>query len=207
MLRRLPALFSGLATLTVLASNAQASEPRAHDGFYFSAAGGLGYLASSVSVKPRPPGNPDIGASGMGFAGMLLLGGTPAPGLVIGGGMMGGHFSKPSVKYGDAESDADDPFVLSLTGAFVDYYFDPGAGLHALAMLGFVALDPARGGDDYSTGGGLALGLGHDWWVADEWSLGLMGRVQILATSLEKDGVTSKYTTFVPALTFNVVYH
>ncbi|MEZ4372486.1 MAG: hypothetical protein R3B07_16795 [Polyangiaceae bacterium] len=210
MLRRLSILCATFV-ITAFTANAQASEPETHDGFYFSAAVGAGYLSSSVDDDFAGTSDPSL--SGFGFAAMLLFGGTPAPGLVVGGGSMGGHFPTPEVEQGGAKFDSQDDLALSLTGAFVDYYFNPKSGFHALGMLGFAALSP--GGDaDLATGWGAALGVGHDWFVSEEWSLGVMGRLQYLSTSVEQSFVTNRqvnytatYTTLVPALTFNVVYH
>lgn len=183
------------------------SAPRTHDGFYFSGGLGLAYLSTSVKADSDNSIFGGLSVSGTGVGGMLLFGGTVAPGMAIGGGTMGGHFATPTVKDGGREGEADHDFVLSLTGPFVDYYFDPGRGLHAVGILGFALLDPGTGGDEYSKGAGAGIGFGYDWWVGDEWSMGVLGRALMFKTSLKQGDDRNTFSTVSPALLFSATYH
>jgi hypothetical protein len=160
-------------------------------------------------LDPQPPGGEDSSISGLAVAGQLLIGGTPAPGLAAGGGMMGFHVFSPTVKTGDNEGDSDSAMAGSLLGVYADYYFDPNGGLHALALLGIATLSDGEADSDLAVGFGGALGIGHDWWVSEELSVGALARVQLLSTSASvgDTDVDASYTTLVPALLATVSYH
>jgi hypothetical protein len=77
----------------------------------------------------------------------------------------------------------------------MDYYFQPNGGLHMPMSLGFAVVRglDAEGGrfnrDSTALGAGLLIGVGYEWWVSDEWSLGILGRLTgIVATSKDDDG-------------------
>jgi hypothetical protein len=39
-----------------------------------------------------------------------------------------------------------------------------------------------------AVGAGLLIGLGYEWWVSDEWSIGILGRLAgVIATSKDSD--------------------
>jgi hypothetical protein len=91
-------------------------------------------------------------------------------------------------------------------GAFADYYVDPHGGLHFQPFVGWGGLDASSdgnsGGSD-PTGLVLALGAGYDWWVADEWSIGVMGRIAYAPLSLND----VSFTTIAPAVLATFTYH
>ncbi len=143
----------------LIAVPAAAQDPkgtRTHDGFHFSVGVGAGYAMIDASLDPEPASAEHISITGVGVAGQLLFGGTPVPGLVIGGGSQGGHFFSPSVKTGDREEDADGDISANLLGPYVQYHFNPYAGFYLQAMLGVASMED--GNDDSD---GLATGS-HD---------------------------------------------
>jgi hypothetical protein len=203
------------AALVTLASPALAqTDPgvRMHDGFHFSIGVGAGYAIMSASLDPEPPTGTDISISGAGVAGQLLFGGTPAPGLVIGGGSQGGHFFSPKVEVDGTEVDSDGDLSANLLGPYLQYYFTPNQGFYAQVMLGIASMDDGNDDTDgLATGFGASAGLGNEWWIADQWGIGVLARCQFLATSqeLEAPGATAdiSYTAIVPALLVNFTYH
>ena len=56
-----------------------------HDGFYFRFGLGLGFLNITSKPDEDVPGDPELKTTGTGGAVEIALGGTPTPGLVIGG--------------------------------------------------------------------------------------------------------------------------
>ncbi len=60
------------------------------------------------------------------------------------------------------------PDVTAFTGAFVDVYPDPLEGLHIEASAGFGGI----GTEDFAG----TLGVGHDFFFAREWSVGVTAR-------------------------------
>jgi hypothetical protein len=106
---------------------------------------------------------------------------------------------------------------LAALGPFVDWYLDPTAGWHIQAMLGVAALHYTNAGGDTSnstSGVGFAAGAGagYDFWFADTWSVGLLGRVDFVVSpmsplyesALAPGSVTT--TATIPGLYVSIAY-
>jgi hypothetical protein len=149
---------------------------RRHDGFYLRMGIGLGY--GRATTKGTVSGS-EVKAtySGTGPAFEIMLGGTVAPGLVIGGGILELDVVNPTV---DVES--SDPTLNSLftgrsnfsgffgfntIGPFIDWFPADTGGAHVGGMvgLGLIHLEGSRG-----VGG--SLWTGYDFWIGQQWSLG-----------------------------------
>jgi hypothetical protein len=210
---------------------ASAGDARTHDGFYLRLGVGLGY--GSDSVKSDPYGvvagpvvaTVQVDGTVSGFAGAseVAVGGSLADGFVLGGGLYSVLIFSPETNdarlngatfNGTVEFDASSFHVL---GPFVDYYFDPLAGLHLQGALGYAGL--SAGDAHYranvlgfpidvstpSTGGGgfgFMVGFGDEWWVSDSFSLGVLARLTAGFMSGERNGVTWNHTMFAPAILF-----
>jgi len=203
---------SGLACCCTMAvTGVAAAAPNTHDGFYFRGAAGLGYTHSSYSVSPAVAGVPDQSIGGLSIGFDAWFGGSPTPGLAIGGGLTGYDVPSPTIKVGDQSRSFPGHATLSIVALFGDYYFDPNAGMHleALAGFGVLGLTDSNGNTSNNDPSGLALGVGfgNDWWVSDEWSIGVLGRFIYAPLSYSVGGATAKYSTITPALmatfTFN----
>lgn len=219
-----------LALLATGPAVAHADRPRVHDGFHLSLGAGLGYGLNAGRSKDADGEDVISQVGGLGVAGMVLAGWTVAEGLVIGGGSMGGHVFSPSgtvdrqVVTQDEETgedtkttettdiDADSDVVFNLLGPYLDYYSDETDGLHILVMLGLATLeDGVDQTDGISLGFGAAVGCGFDWWVSEQWSLGVLARLSFLVTSNELKGDGGKtdvdYRTGAPAVLFTGTWH
>ena len=188
---------------------AGASEPRTHDGFQLTLGAGLGYQRSSISFDPAPQNEPDVTSRGFGFAGMLMIGGTPAPGLVVGGASWGGNFRTPTVEVDGQESDAEGDFSPNLLGPYVDYYPSPTGGLHFVGVLGLASANDGNDDTKLAMGFGFGAGAGYGTWIGDEWSLGVLLRMQYLALKAEFESTSGsvKSATLLPALLVTISYH
>ena len=185
------------------------ADPKTHDGFYFRGATGLGYFKSSLSVSGTPA--PDISYSGLDVGFDAWFGGSPIPGLAIGGGITTYDVPSPSVKSGGSSASANGHLMLDIVGVFGDYYFDPTKGMHAEALLGYGILSAQDNNGNSSsndpTGLALGLGFGNDWWVSDEWSIGVLGRFIYAPLSYSIGGVSEKYSTITPAVMATFIYN
>jgi hypothetical protein len=191
-----------MALALALPSRAEAA-PETHDGFYLQLNAGIGYLSSSAEVF-----NTTVTYSGVTLPSALLLGGTVGP-VVIGGGFFGDYAFSPSyeIEGGGAMTPASDvSMTLVGIGIFADIYPDPKKGLHFQPFVGWGGLETTVNGDaggSDPTGLVLAVGGGYDWFVSDNWSIGVMGRFAYAPLSLDDVG----YTTIAPSLLATFTYH
>ena len=180
-----------LGALSALLALSIASVSRAatgrHDGFYLEMTLGLGPQA--MFARYTSDRVEKASSSGVAATGALLIGGSPMPGLVLGGGVlsslaiMGDWTRSPPVTW----DDGDNLFGsrLTLVGPFTDYYPNPARGFHVQALAGYASftMKTASGNPNTPSGFGLMLGVGQDWSVSREWSLGLLARLVGVETS------------------------
>ncbi|MCE7891973.1 MAG: hypothetical protein DYH12_20100, partial [Sorangiineae bacterium PRO1] len=188
-----------------------------HDGFYLRMGLGVGSLSGTVE-QDAGIGTVDIDASGIGPAVELALGGTVAPGIVIGGGIYGTSIAKVKYEYQNQSSDGGQG-VASMIGPFIDYYFDPNGGFHAQAAIGITAItsqksddlasDPYPSEDSSGTGSGLMLGVGYEAWVGEQWGIGGLARLQYFSGEVEGDdsGDKADVSGTVIAVLFTATLH
>jgi hypothetical protein len=101
---------------------------------------------------------------------------------------------------------------FSMIGPFLDVYIAPRAGFHVQAAPCFsiVSLGPS---DTLSSltgfGFGAMGGLGYEGWVADQWGLGMLLRVQYVYAAVVEDPAdkTFAYQALVPALLLTATLH
>jgi hypothetical protein len=165
---------------------------REHDGFYFHLGTGLsgfnGRLGSDVL---------DGRLHGISTASDIVVGGTVARGVVIGGAaytssILVATFEPDDEFEGEIPPREVDPTgaALSMFGPALTYYPDSLDGLHVdlsagIATLTGLSYDVGRFGDgEVAVGAGFVLGLGYELWVGDQWSLGVATR---LMTALLKE--------------------
>jgi len=203
------AAFASLACLTFAAS--ASADPETHDGFFLKLELGPGYL-SMPGTAEAGSASVDTSIKGVGAIGGLLIGGTPADGLVVGGASLAHVVSSPTVEVDGRELDTNDSLTLSVLGPFVQYYPDPSAGLNLGLVLGYAS---ASGGnddvDEAATGFGVSASVGNDWWIGEEWSLGVAGRFTYANVKYESSSggltVTQKYNAMVPGAVLTLTYH
>lgn len=178
-----------------------------HDGFYLRLGVGAGHIASTVSDSPEAK------VSDWGVAAELAMGGTPFPGFVVGGGIYGVSMSKPTLTQGSQTLQLD-TVTLSMIGPFVDWYPSPKGGFHVQASVGATRLVySAQPGiiSGSGTGAGVMGGVGYEAFVSEQWSLGVVARVQWAGPSLTVDttGGSKSWGTsnFAPAILFVGTYH
>lgn len=193
-------------------------DARRHDGFYLRAGVGFGgyhqYLEGDVSpeVKGR--------VSGIASLSEFALGGTISRGFVLGVGLYGAAVLAsnyhPETNAALPAEFVEEEFSFDVVGPFFDYYFDEHKGLHLQVALGFasysgIGVDSTSYDEDQykAFGGGVMVGFGHDWWVADQWSVGVLGR-GMLGVVVGDDDAGNRWTHVIstsPSILFTVTYH
>ena len=154
------------------------AESRIHDGFYAAANLGVGYVKSSGDAT---------------LSGMRSI---TTPVYLWSGATYG------TVAYGvgiNAEFAYTHAWLLG-AALFADIYTDPKGGFHIMPTLGWGAMFPVP----YpATGLVLGVGVGYDYWVGSEVSMGVMARMTY--APLQDSG--ESYTLYAPSLLYTVTYH
>jgi hypothetical protein len=170
-----------------------------HDGFYARVDGGLGTLLhTNISG-----GGADVSSSGLTLDYDLLLGGSIAPGFTLGGTLLGSlQLSGNWEASGRSVSTASlNTFII---GPFAEGYPNPEGGLHFGGALGLARAGLDLPGDNTSAYGlGGAFWAGSDVWVAPDWSIGGLLRLDALWA---KDGDT-KVSSIGLSLMFSVLFN
>ncbi len=204
-------------------SRAEDSTVRRHDGFYLRMGLGVGYgHVGSTGTFSLPSGGAvssfDLSATydGWGSAYELLIGGTLARGFVLGGGFVGQDISNPNLSThsnalpaATGNLTASGSLGVGALGPFVDWFPNDRKGLHFGAMIGLAILGLQNDSGKLSSGVAGALWGGHDFWVADQWSLG--GEARVAGVSAKRDFSDYSGTMNDKALSiellFTALYH
>jgi hypothetical protein len=192
---------------------------RKHDGFYFRFGTGLGgYLETITPVGSVTAAR----ASGIAGTVELAAGFTPLPGFVVGVGVYLERILASDMEQTD-EYSGEVPTALlpsfrdtTLAGPLVDWYPDPDLGLHVQAAAGYFYLSRAAytpgeyGSRDYSGNGlGAVVGLGQEWWISDQSSIGVTTQVMVSVAqgSSESAGEWEHLIVATPTFVFTWTYH
>jgi hypothetical protein len=161
-----------------------------HEGFYLRSSVGFGDYRASFSDGNHA--NQDFTEKGGSLSLDLLIGGSPSPGVSIGGALLldplfGGDYERSGGGLGSHGG------FSSLLGPFIDGFPDPTQGWHLGAMLGLAAQSfqnvNATSGKTATAGGvGGAAWFGYDFWVGSEWAIGPQLRLMGMRTSDTKSG-------------------
>jgi hypothetical protein len=189
-----------------------------HDGFFFRMGLGLAYASAPMEVDGDEFGS----AKGFGASVEFLFGGTPAPGIVIGGGLIGHNFPDVTLENADGdEVDIDTSLSFSTIDLFLNLYPDPKQGFQVQAVLGIgfaeavnedgdSVIQDSDGEDLTFVGPVVGAGVGYEGFVGQQWSLGVMGRVlyaPLSATINEDPEIDGTVKMLVPSISFIATLH
>ena len=198
-----------LALVSAAGAAKAVSLSHVHDGFYLRMELGFGYMHAPASLKVNDV-SADLTISGFGAGGGIQLGGTVARGLVVGGATQGFVVSSPKASADGASVTMDGSANMFLVGPFLAYYPDPTNGLNFGGLIGYAGFYGTEDNGETTetdTGLGISAWLGHDWWVSDEWSLGIAGRISWAHVSYSQGGYSETVDVFTPAVLFTATYH
>lgn len=181
-----------------------------HDGFYLKLSLGFGKGWFSEEATSQ---NVDYSSEATGLTAefAVQLGGTIAPGFVLGGGLIGTSMVDPTFKIdGRTFSTNNSSVGLSQLQLFGVFYPDPHGGFFLQASVGYAQLQAKIDGVNYDTDiSGVALGggVGYDFWVSEQWSIGpaLLITHGILSRSESNVDYSASFTA--PTLAFTGTYH
>ncbi len=172
-----------------------------HDGFFLRFGMGPGYAAAH---EEKSSGK----VSGTSFTGFLAIGWTPIEDLAIHLNsevdmLLSARVDLPSGRVANDQSD-----TLRNVGLGLSYYLMP----FNLYVSG--ALTAAKGYrqpagqsrvEESEWGLGMSVSAGKEWWVSDNWGLGVFGRVNVAAFDGQRPGetYTANALTLGGSFTFN----
>ena len=197
--KRMKTLRWGIGLAAVLTVTTAHAAPETHDGFYFKLNFGSG---STVIETVEEPSSSIEGASG---AFGLSLGYMVVQDLGLYVLLSGNSILGPTFRDADGStSTADDKVEVGVGGLGIGavYYFMP-VNMYVAGSLISDSMTFRVDGENYdteTTGLGMELVVGKEWWVSDEWGLGIAASLR--ASALES---SSELATEWSAASFNVL--
>lgn len=181
-----------------------------HDGFFLRLSLGLGkgWFSEEANAQNVVYSSEATGLTAE-FA--VQLGGTLAPGFVVGGGLTGTSMVDPTFNVnGQTVATTNSSVGLSQLQLFGVFYPDPHGGLFLQASVGYAQLQAKIDGVNYDTDiSGVALGggVGYDFWVSEQWSIGPAVLITHGILSRSESNVDYSASFTAPTLAFTGTYH
>jgi hypothetical protein len=150
--------------------------PNTHDGFLLRMTAGFG----GASTKAEEGSN-ELKMDGPAGYFELAIGGMVSNSLALHGTLFGWSIEDPHGELSDAtdsiEGDLNGTLSLGALGVGITNYFDP-SNLYLSATIGVGGLNldiDGLGDADSDAGFAAEILLGKEWWVGDNWGIGLAG--------------------------------
>lgn len=178
-----------------------------HEGFYFRASVGPAWQWTSFNDR----GDLNLDLSGNSFAmGLdLMVGVSPSPGIALGVGLLSNTGFDMTLEDEDGADVTRTNVGHFIVGPFFDAFPDKRGGWHLGAEIGF-AMSQYEGRSalvNNAFGAGAATWVGHDFWVAPEWSAGLALRLSGAYLFGSEDALDVRSTAITTSLLLSVLYH
>jgi hypothetical protein len=181
-----------------------------HDRLYLRISQGYGFFWTQSQNKDAR----EYSVLGHSVPIQLQLGGTPFKGFALGGKVGFTYAYDFSYSGPTTEIWAESP-TKSLTGRafeigpFIDFFPVPSGGLHISASITYVYTEYNHqlyrtyglGGRGYA----VSPGLGYDFWVSEQWSIG--AALQVTMAKLASYNADFDENLVVPSLALTAVYH
>lgn len=194
-MRKLLVMVVCAVSVSALFCEKASAEAYVHDGFFLRVAPGFGWNTTSQDT-----GGNDVELSGVSGLFNLAIGGAVAQDLILHLDVSGVSTSDPKLKVNGKEQASDiSSSTTTLAAIGLTYYFP--SNFYVTGAVGIAKSKNEAGGIEYTTdnGYGVNLMVGKEWWVSDNWGLGIAG--QLLYTNCpdkELNGVSPdvKSTSF-----------
>jgi hypothetical protein len=177
-----------------------------HDGFFIRLTPGLGYANFTEEID----GTDFLEFSGLSYSSRLQIGGAVSDNVIIYGELGGIIFLSPSMKLlGEEVDDPDVTLNISGFGAGISYYIMPANVYFALSLL-VTGVASESGGTKANSefGFGFNLMAGKEWWVGEQWGLGIAGFMHYSSMNdQEFYGETPSISNIGYGLIFSITYN
>jgi hypothetical protein len=190
---------------------AQNPSDRTHDGFFFRSSPGFALFAASVSDTGSLPRRSR--SEGLGLSSALSIGGTPAPGLVVGGTLWTVNLFPRFVEDGVVITPDDDSVKLTVLriGPYFDWYPNPKGGFHtSISPTWMFQIERDRKGQPVqpsAMGPSLTFHTGYEWFLSSEFSLGGLAGLSFGQLSRQVHGRSEVMPFLMPEIALAVTYH
>lgn len=182
-MRRLFVMVACVVTVSAIFSEKACAEAYVHDGLFLRVATGVGWNTTSSGF-----GGNELELSGVSGLFNFAIGGAVAQDLILHLDVSGVATSDPKVKINGNEQAADvSSSSTSMAGIGLTYYFP--SNIYVTGAVGMAKSKKESGGIEGSTGTGYGVNamIGKEWWVSDNWGIGLAG--QFLYTNCPDKGI------------------
>jgi hypothetical protein len=205
MLVAAPAVAEPVPANNLPAAAARAPEsalPRTHGGFYLGLQSGPAYFRASSEWRDTQANSDESREfSGPSLALWVSVGGVAAERLALAFSLgLEPVLSLSGTDETGSEMELEDVnFTLRTESLLLDFYPSPKGGFHALGAVGLAQLLVSRPGEDDAddpSGTFWALGAGYDWWVSDDASVGLLGRLSNASLESQETATTAELDIF-----------
>lgn len=180
-----------------------------HEGFFLRLGLGFGYLNMSTELMDT-----DLAIKGPSGIFQLAVGGNVSQNLIIYGEIFGNAVVDPTLEFdGDEQETEDTSAAIAGIGVGLAYYLPAN-----LYFSGTLAASQLRWTQDTGTtdieaetevGPAFIGQIGKEWWVGDNWGLGLAGQLLFSSNKDDDDAVGADdvtWTTVGFGLLFSATY-
>jgi hypothetical protein len=180
-----------------------------HDGLMLRFTLGIGY-ASTRAVEATNNGD-ELTIRGVDSSFSFDVGGVISDNLVLHLRLAALQIVDPSFSLNGQRATASEDISLTsvLIGPGLTYYFMP-SNVYLTGALGVSRLDAEIGRTDSTTtdfGFGANADIGKEWWVSDNWGLGVAARLWLTHLNNAEPGGDVTYTLFGFDLLFSATYN
>lgn len=167
-----------------------------HEGFFLRLGVGFGYLNMSSELNDL-----DLAIKGPSGIFELALGGNISPGFIIYGELFGNAVVDPTLEVDGEEFDTEDTSAsIAGVGVGLAYYLPSN-----FYFSGTLAASQLRWTEDNGTeeieaetevGAAFVGQIGKEWWVGDNWGLGLAGQLIFSSNKDDDDAIGANDVTW-----------
>jgi len=202
-MKHLSILTSTGCLIVALTSAARAEGEKTHDGFFLRLTLGPSFNSAETDSSPK------ISLSGMGTHFGVAIGGMIAENFGIFGEVSSIATIGPELTFGNlsASADSSDMMFISGPGVGVVYYFTPvnvyvsGAVVSDRISLESDGVKQA----ETESGVGVNLAVGKEWWVSDNWGLGVTGTARV--SQMDEKNISMSWSASAFGLAFSATYN
>lgn len=178
--------------------------PHRHDGFFLRLATGFGGAGDKVTDDN---GIENI-IKGAASTSSIAIGFTLTENLALHAEIFHAVLIEPKSSKGGSATTSDvlaGKYYAGGVGAGVTYYFMP-SNFYLSGAIGAVVLDADFGIAHFSTEAGVGLDflLGKEWWVSDNWAIGVAGQFIFARVPSQ---YSDSHNTFAGAVLFSATYN